>query len=132
MKMQPLKYRHVEEFLETLPEQELKVTLFLRDIILSVMPEAEERMWYNVPIYRRHRDICFIWPASVLWGQKQTYSGVRLGFSKGYLLTDPAGYLDRGARKQVYWRDFQCIEDIDTDLIRSFLFEAVVIDNSHQ
>jgi len=129
MKMQPLKYRHVEEFLDALPEQELKVTLFLRDMILSAMPEAVERMWYNVLIYRRHRDICFIWPASVLWGKKQTYTGVRLGFSKGYLLTDPTGYLDRGTRKQVYWRDFQSIEEIDIEQIRAFLFEAILIDN---
>lgn len=127
--MQPYKYRSIEEFLDALPEQELKVTLFLRDIILSVMPEAEERLWYNVSMFKRRGDICFIWPASVLWGQKQTYTGVRLGFSKGYLLTDPTGYLDRGTRKQVYWRDFQNVEDIDIEQIRAFLFEAILIDN---
>lgn len=129
MKMQPQKYRSIEEFLDSLPEKELKVTLFLRDIILSVMPEAEERLWYNVSMFKRRGDICFIWPASVLWGQKLTYTGVRLGFSKGYLLTDPTGYLVRGTRKQVYWRDFQSVEEIDIEQIRAFLFEAILIDN---
>ena len=128
MKMQPYKYHSIEEFLDSLPEQELKVTLFLSDIILSVMPEAKERLWYNVSMFKRRGDICFIWPASVLWGQKQTYTGVRLGFSKGYLLTDPTGYLDRGTRKQVYWRDFQSVEEIDIEQIRAFLFEAILID----
>lgn len=39
------------------------------------------------------KDICFLWPASVLWGRRKTYDGVRLGFSYGNLLPSAAGYL---------------------------------------
>ncbi len=54
--------------------------------------------------------------------------GVRFGFSKGYLLTDEAGYLDKGIRKQVYWRDFTSVKEIDVDLLKAYIYEAAAID----
>ena len=70
----------------------------------------------------------FIWPASVLWGKKQSYQGVRFGFQQGYLMADEINYLDRGDRKQVYWHDYTVIEDIDVDVLKAYIFEAVIID----
>lgn len=127
-KMQSVKFTSVEDFLAYLPPEELRVVEYLRELIVECIPEATERLSYNVPYYKRRRNICFIWPASVLWGSKQTWDGVRLGFTTGYLLTDAEGYLDQGHRKQVYWKDFQHIQQIDADRVRALLYEAVLID----
>ena len=55
--------------------------------------------------------------------------GVRLGFTNGYLMKDEIHYLDKGDRKQIYWKDFYHIEDIDLDLLKSYIFEAGRIDD---
>ncbi len=70
----------------------------------------------------------FIWPASVLWGKTKSYEGVRFGFQQGYLLTDDLNYLDKGERKQVYYKDYLTIKEIDADLLRTYIFEALMVD----
>ena len=84
------------------------------------------------PIIVVIRNICFIWPASVLWGNKKTYNGVRFGFTNGYLLTDPDNYLNKGDRKQVYWKDFINPSEIDPAILEPFLYEAVLIDDKEK
>jgi hypothetical protein len=126
-KMQNVSFRSVEEFLEYLPAEERVLVEVLRKLILDTLPGIEERLSFNVPYYRMKKDICFIWPASILWGKKKTYEGVRLGFSYGHLLQDEIGYLNKGNRKQVSWRDFGDAKEIDRDLIRMYLYEAISI-----
>ena len=128
LKMQNVHFRDIDEFLDFLPENELRIVTVLRKIVFDCMPMAIEGLAYNVPYYKLNKNICFIWPASVLWGKKQTYEGVRFGFTNGYLLQDEIGFLDKGQRKQVYWKDFTHVKDIDIDLLKSYIFEAIIID----
>lgn len=127
-KMQTVQFRDMSDFLEFLPEQELKIVKVLRQIVFDCVPMVTEVLVCNVPYYRVRRNICFIWPAAVLWGKVQTYQGVRFGFTKGYLLQDEIDYLDKGDRKQVYWRDFKDIEEIDVDVLKSYIYEAMQLD----
>tara|TARA_B100000809_G_scaffold266062_1_gene327152 strand:- start:2465 stop:2743 length:279 start_codon:yes stop_codon:yes gene_type:complete len=69
----------------------------------------------------------FIWPASVQWGKSKT-TGVQLGFCQGYLLPDESDYLDKGTRKQVYTKTFHSVNEIDIHLIRSYIFDALEVD----
>lgn len=126
--MQNVKFGSVNEFLDYLPSNELEVVEALRAIVLDTLPFCKEKLSYNVPFYSRYRTFGFIWPGSVLWGKNKVYEGVRLGFTKGYLMEDPDNFLDKGERKQVYTKDFLNIEDIDPDTIRSFLFQAIILD----
>lgn len=128
-KFQDVDFRNVEEFLEYLPQHEREVTDALRELVLGCIPRCSEKLSYNVPFYSRHSSICFIWPSSIPWG-KLRQDGVRLGFNKGYLLSDELGYLDRGSRKQVFCKDFRTVEEIekDTDILKALLFEAYEID----
>ena len=105
-KMQNVSFRNIDDFLEYLPDNELKIVSFLRRLVFDCMPMATEQLAFNVPYYTVNRNVCFIWPASVLWGKKQTYQGVRFGFTNGNLISDDINYLDKGNRKQVYWKDF--------------------------
>lgn len=63
-----------------------------------------------------------------MWGKKKTYKGVRFGFTNGYLLSDEISFLDKGDRKQVYWKDFENLNEIDVVLLKSYIFGAVEID----
>jgi hypothetical protein len=127
-KMQDVSFRNIEDFLEYLPDDELKMVELLRKIIFNCLPDISEKLSYNVPFYKRHRNLLFIWPASVLWGKKKTYKGVRLGFTNGNLMGDENGYLDKGDRKQVYFKDFESIKEIDVDLLKSYIYDAAIID----
>lgn len=128
-RMQSVNFQSVEEFLDYLPEQELKVVKLLRKLVLDCLPGCTEKLSYNVPYYKINKNICFIWPASVTWGKKETYKGVRFGFTSGYLLKDELNYLDKGERKQVYWKDFVTTKDIDVDVLKAYLFEARELDD---
>ena len=127
-KMQNVNFQSIDEFLAFLPPEELEVVEFLRQLIYDCIPDVSEKLSYNVPYFKRHKTICFIWPGSVLWGKKQSYTGVRLGFAQGHLLTDEMGFLNLEGRKQVAWRDFERVEDIDVELIQAYVYEAVVVD----
>lgn len=126
--MQNVSFRSVEEFLEYLPDEELLIVEYLREIIYECIPDCREKLAYNVPYFKRYSNICFVWPASVTWGSEKSYEGVRLGFVNGYLLQDDINYLQKEGRKQVFWKDYLTLKDIDTDLVKMFLFEAVLVD----
>jgi len=126
--MQNVSFLHLDEFLEFLPPDERIITDKLRSLVLDTLPEIEERLSFNVPYYRLKKDICFIWPASVLWGKIKTYEGVRFGFTYGYLFQDETHYFQLGNRKQVTYHDFRSPREIDTENIRSLLFEAAIVD----
>ena len=127
--MQNVDFRNVEEFLDYLPDHERKMVDLLREIIFECIPECKEKLSYNVPYFSRYSRICFIWPASIPWG-KVKMNGVQLGFCKGYLLQDEFGYLEKGNRKQVFSKTFFNIKDINEDLLKAYLFDAVEIDQS--
>ena len=126
-KIQKLNFGDIYDFLDYLPDNELKVVEFLRQIILDCIPNCSEKLAYNVPYFYKNSRICFIWPPSVPWGNIKI-KGVQLGFCNGHLLQDSINYLDKGTRKQVYWKEFNHIKDIDTDLVKTYLFEAVAVD----
>ncbi len=127
--MQNVSFKSVDEFLDFLPEDELRIVEILRRLVFDCVPGITEKISYNVPFYKKRNGMFFIWPASVLWGKKQTYEGVRFGFQQGNLLADEINFLDRGNRKQVYWRDFTKIKDIEIDLLKAYIFEAGIIDD---
>jgi hypothetical protein len=125
--MQNVSFDTVEQLLDYLPRMELIVVERLRELIFECIPNVEEKISYNVPFYRRHALICYIWPGSVSWG-KSTKEGVQFGFNYGNLLNDESNYLDKGKRKQVYTKDFHAPSDIDEDILRTYLYEASIVD----
>jgi hypothetical protein len=129
-KMQDVHFRSIDELLDYLPEEERDMTQILRGVVHAIIPESKERLSFNVPFYRLHKDICFIWPGSVAWGNKIN-PGVRMGFSQGCAMDDPHQYLNLGNRKQVGWHDFLKPGEIDTEIIADFLIMANEIDAAH-
>mgnify|MGYP003449319044 FL=1 len=130
-KMQEVDFRSIDEFLAFLPEEELVIVEKLRKLVFYCLPDAREKLSFNVPYYYHHRNFCFIWPASVTWGKKKTYEGVRFGFAYGNQIADETGYLEKGGRKQIYWKDFTSIKEIDIELLQAYIYEAIYIDEAH-
>lgn len=128
-KFQPIQFNSIGDFLDHLPEQELEIVEELRRIVYECIPDVKEKLSYNVPYFSRKRRICFIWPASVPWG-KTPMDGVQFGFTNGNLLHDDLNYLDKGTRKQVYSKTFHSLDEIDSEILRSYIFEALSVDES--
>ena len=128
-KFQNVDFNDVEDFLDYLPKDELAIVKILRTLIFECIPNCQEKLSYNVPFYRRKKNIFFIWPSSIAWGNMKQ-RGVRLGFTSGYLMRDEINYLDKGERKQVYYKDFYSVADIEIDLLKTYLFEAGLIEES--
>lgn len=99
--MQNVSFKSVDELLEFLPEDELKIVELLRKIVFHCIHDIEEKISYNVSFYKRHSNICYIWSSSVLWGNVK-HTDVQFGFNKEYLMQDDIDWLEKGNRKQVY------------------------------
>lgn len=79
--------------------------------------------------------ICFIWPASIVWGPKRDSevkktAAVSLGFCQGNLMSNEDGILKAEGRKQVYVMYFRSLNDIEENSVRALLFEANLIDDA--
>lgn len=130
-KFQNVTFLSIEEFLEYLPDDERIIVERLRKIIFSTIPAIHEKLSYNVPYFALNRNICFIWPSSIPWGNVRT-KGVRFGFTNGHLLSNLDGYLEKAHRKQVCWRDLYLVQDINIEIIRSLLIEAALLDEERE
>lgn len=126
-KYQNVSFSSVEEMLEHIHENERLVVELLRRIVTDCMPNCSEKLMFNIPSYKQHYSVCFIWPSAVKWG-KVPREGVRFGFMRGDLLNDDGTYLQRDGRKQVYCRDFFGVNDVDIDLLKSYIYEAAAVD----
>ena len=126
--MQNVNFKSLDEFFEFIPASEAKIVEALRKIVLESIPDCEEKLVYNVPFYKRHSNICYIWPCSITWGGIG-HKGVHLGFINGNLMQDEIGYLLRGKRKQVFWKSFFDVKEIDARILQTYLLEAALIDS---
>ncbi|MEQ9263783.1 MAG: DUF1801 domain-containing protein [Balneolaceae bacterium] len=127
-KFQNVSFNSIDEFLDYLPEDELVIVEELRRLVFECIPDIKEKLSYNVPFFKRNRTVCFIWPASVPWGKVER-NGVQLGFTSGHLINDFAGYLNMGTRKSVAIKTFFSIDEIESDLLRAYFFEALDVDD---
>jgi hypothetical protein len=121
------KFSGIEDFLHLLPKEELIIVQYLRAIILGSFPNPMEKLSYNVPYYFQHSRVCFIWPSSVPWGTVKK-NGVMLGFVKGHLMRDEIGYLEQEGRKFLRSKTFYSTNEIDIDLVKTYIFEALEMD----
>lgn len=114
-----------DDFYNEITDYERSIVDRLRAIVLGVNPNFIEKISYGVPYYFLHTRVCFIWPASIRPGPK---SGVVLGFCQGHLMSDERGILNRENRKIVGTLTFHDAKEIEADIIRELLEDAIFID----
>jgi hypothetical protein len=124
----------VDEMIFSLPVEEMAIVKRLRDLILECLPLATEKPYYGlgVPYYSRHRQICYIFPSSALYGSedKKHEKNVTLGFCQGNKMFNENSVLKVEGRKQVRVMYFSSLRDIKEEQVRALLFEAGMVDDS--
>lgn len=112
---------------ELLPENERIITDVLRQIIIETLPATcKEKISYNVPFFYGNKGICIVWPSTIPRGGIK--KGVLLGFWHGNKLIDDDNYLTHGTNKQIFYKIFYSLDDINEKAIVKLLKEAVALD----
>jgi len=125
----PLKIKSLLQLFELLPENERIIVDVLRQIILENLPRGcKEKISYNVPFFYGNKGLCIIWPATIPRGGIK--EGVLLGFWHGNKLNDVDHYLIQGTNKQVFYKIFKSVEDINEEAIVKLVHEAVRFDKA--
>nr|WP_295926473.1 DUF1801 domain-containing protein [uncultured Dyadobacter sp.] len=130
-KLAKVKISNVVELYELLPENEKLIVDVLRQIIREALPAyCKEKISYNVPFFYGNKGICIVWPSTIPRGG--IIEGVLLGFWYGCKLTDEDRHLSHGTNKQVFYKIYQNVEEIDELAIKKLLQEAIKLDRSFQ
>ncbi len=116
----------VQEYIAALEEEKKLIASYLYEIVLSTSPKFETKLSYGVPYFSINYRVCFIWPASSPLAIEK--EGVQLGFCKGSLLANQQGLLDMGKRKEVAIVNYTQLNQLNEDLVREILFEAIEVD----
>ena len=126
----PMKLRSILHLYELLPTDERLITDVLRQIITDNLPAyCKEKISYNVPFFYGNKGIAIVWPATIPRGGIK--EGVLLGFWHGNRLKDEDNYLTHGTNKQIFYKIFTALEQIDERAISRLLNEAVELDTTY-
>jgi hypothetical protein len=123
----PIKIKSISHLYEVLPEGERITVDVLRQIITAhTPPTCKEKISFNVPFFYGNRGICIVYPAFIPRGGIK--KGVLLGFWYGNRLKDADNYLTRGTNKQIFYKIYNSVDEIDEKAIVKLLKEAVRLD----
>lgn len=128
MQLEPfVKIKSISHLYEVLPEDERITVDVLRQIIIAHTPPTfKEKISYNVPFFYGNKGICIVYPAFIPRGGIK--KGVLLGFWYGNRLKDADNYLTHGTNKQIFYKIFNSVEEINEKAIVKLLKEAVKLD----
>jgi hypothetical protein len=122
-----VKIKSLSHLYEVLPAGERTTVDVLRQIIIAhTPPTCKEKISYNVPYFYGNKGICIVYPAFIPRGGIK--KGVLLGFWYGNRLKDADNYLTRGTNKQIFYKIFEAVEEINEKAIVKLLKEAVRLD----
>ena len=109
----------VDEFVKKkVPPQFREIVAELRALMRKHAPQAEELIYYGLPMYRLARPIAWISPSK---------SGITMGFRAGRFFDDRYGLLKSASRhsKNVQMKS---MADINRAALRSYIKQAVELD----
>ncbi len=122
------KFKSIVSLLEFLPIEERIIVDVLRQIVLENLPKhCKEKISYNVPFFYGKKGICIIWPSTIPRGGIR--KGVLLGFWYGCKLKDEDNYLTHGTNKQIFYKIYKSVDEINEQAIVKLMKEAVKIDS---
>ena len=121
------KIKSILQLYDSIPEHERIIMDVLRAIIAEQLPAyCKEKISYQVPFFYGHKGICIIWPSAIPRGGIK--KGVLLGFWYGNKLTDADNYLTHGTNKQIFYKIYNDVEEINVKAVLKLLKEAVELD----
>jgi hypothetical protein len=109
----------VDEFVKTrvLPEFQPVVGM-LRGLMHEMAPDAEEAIWYGIPMYKGRRIFAFISP---------TKRDITFGFSRGSQFEDRYGLL-KGKGKVSKHVKIKSLQSANMDALRYYIRQALEFD----
>ena len=123
------KFKSLIDLLEFLPEEERIIVDVLRQIVKENLPDyCKEKISFNVPYFHGKRGICIIWPSTIPRGG--ITQGVLFGMWYGNKLIDEDNYLKHGTNKQIFYKIYTSVDQINEVAIVKLLKEAVELDKS--
>ena len=123
----PIKIKSLVQLYELLPDHERIIVDVLRQIVKDNLPAyCKEKLSYNVPMFRGNKALCIIWPASIPRGGIK--KGVLFGFWYGNKIKDKDHYLTHGTNKQIFYKIYNHVDEINIKAIIKLIKEAVSID----
>ena len=122
------KIRSQLQLYEILPEHERIIVDVLREIIKDqLQANGKEKISYNVPFFYGNKSICLVWPSTVPGGGIK--KGVMLAFWYGNRLADTDNFLTHGTNKQIFYKIYNTVDEINIKALTKILNEAVKLDN---
>ena len=121
------KIKSILQLYDALPAHQRIIVDVLRAVVTEQLPAyCKEKISYQVPFFYGHKGICIIWPAAVPRGGFK--KGVLLGFWYGNKLVDADNYLTHGTNKQIFYKIYHDVDEINVKAIIKLLKEAVKLD----
>ena len=121
------KIKSILQLYDAIPAHERMIVDVLRAIVTEKLPAyCKEKISYQVPYFYGHKGICIIWPAAIPRGGIK--EGVLFGFWYGNKLADADNYLTHGTNKQIFYKIYNDVEEIDVKAVVKLLKEAVKLD----
>lgn len=121
------KIKSILQLYDAIPEHERIIVDVLRAIVAEHLPPyCKEKISSQVPFFYGNKGICIIWPSAIPRGGIK--KGVLLGFWYGNKLTDAEHYLTHGSNKQVFYKIYNDVEEIDVKAVVKLLKEAAKLD----
>jgi len=121
------KIKSLLQLYDAIPEHERIIVDVLRAIVAEQLPAyCKEKISYQVPFFYGNKGICIIWPSAIPRGGIK--SGVLFGFWYGNKLADADNYLTHGTNKQIFYKIYHDVEEINVKAVVKLLKEAVKVD----
>jgi hypothetical protein len=123
------KIKSILELYESVTEEERIIVDVLRQFVIEMLPAyCKEKISFNVPYFYGKKGICIIWPASIPRGGIK--KGVLFGFWYGHKLKDKDRYLTHGTNRQIFYKIYTDIAQINFSALKKLLKEAITLDQN--
>lgn len=107
--------RLVDEYIESLPDEKREIAEQLREMILSLIPNVQEKLSFKIPFYHYHGMFCYL---------NEVRDGIDLGLCRGKDLVDVLPQLEQGKRVMVASVIIRSKKEIQTKQIEEVLLTA--------
>jgi len=109
----------ISDYLYQLTSKQAGIVQFLHDLIME-NPTIEVKRRWNLPFYYRKSWICYF---NILKN-----GNVEWAFTRGNELSNENQWLEARGRKQIYSVNFASVHDIELELAKITLQEALLLD----
>lgn len=107
--------RLVDEYIESLSDEKREIAEQLREMIITLIPNVQEKLSFKIPFYHYHGMFCYL---------NEVKDGIDLGLCRGKDLVDVLPQLEQGKRVMVASVILRNKKEIQTKQIEEVILTA--------